>query len=129
MTARWYGYNAPFFGGQEKVLSRQEDEKLIKNDLLQLLLTVPGERVMRPTYGVELRSSVFDMNDDVTIDAIRQSISVAINEEEPRVILEVLELTRVSNQNQLNIYLSVRMRNDPEQVITIERLIDLTILE
>jgi phage baseplate assembly protein W len=128
-NARWFGFNPPFFGGQEKVLSRQEDEQLIKNDLLQLLLTVPGERVMRPTFGAELRNSVFDMNDSETIDLIRQSMSSAVTENEPRVTLEVLELTRVPDENKLNIYMSVRLRNDPTKVINVERIIDLAFVE
>jgi hypothetical protein len=51
----WFGFNPPFIGGQQKVMSRQEDLRLIKNDLLQLLLTVPGERVHRPTFGSPIR--------------------------------------------------------------------------
>jgi len=129
MNSRWFGMNPPFFGGQEGVLSRQEDEKLIKNDILQLLFTVPGERVMRPFYGTILRSSVFELNDDQTLDAVKQSIATAIETEEPRVNLTVLELTRVPDANRLNIYISVVLKNDPRRVINIERLIDLTLLQ
>lgn len=128
-NARWFGFNPPFFGGPEKVMSRQEDEKLIQNDILQLLLTVPGERVMRPTFGVELRTAVFDMNDDITVDNLKASIMTAIANEEPRVNLLVLELTRVPNQNKINIYLSAQVKNDPTTVINIERTLDLQILE
>jgi phage baseplate assembly protein W len=129
MNARWFGFNPPFFGGQEGVLSRQEDERLIKNDILQLLLTVPGERVMRPAFGTELRTAVFDMNDTTTVETIRQNIVNVINNYEPRVILDVIELTRVPDANKLNIYLSARLRDDPSKVINVERLIDLTFVE
>ena len=36
--------------------------KGIKGDLIQLLLTNPGDRVMLPTYGTPLRRLVFEPN-------------------------------------------------------------------
>lgn len=81
----WYGYNAPFLGGQEGVMSRQTDDRLIRNDLLQLLLTSPGERVMRPTFGSGIRRFLFQ---PITVDSIqdlRVNIISAIKFWEPRV--------------------------------------------
>lgn len=85
MSSTWYGFNPPFIGGTQTVLTRQEDIRLIKNDILQLILTVPGERVHRPTFGTILRASVFDPFDDQTLSTIRDDILTAIANEEPRV--------------------------------------------
>jgi phage baseplate assembly protein W len=81
----WYGYNAPFIGGNEGVMSRQVDEKLIRNDLLQLLLTSPGDRVMRPTFGTGIRRFVFELITNDTIDQLKKSILNAIQLYETRV--------------------------------------------
>jgi len=81
----YYGYNPPFVGGPSGILSRQEGDKLIKNDLLQLLLTLPGERVMMPLFGTELRSTVFDQLDDATIEMLKRNVSQAIAQYEPRI--------------------------------------------
>ncbi len=88
----WYGYNAPFIGGNEGVMSRQVDEKLIKNDLLQLLLTSPGDRVMRPTFGTGIRRFVFEPVTSDTIDALRTSILDAIALYETRVTATDVEI-------------------------------------
>jgi phage baseplate assembly protein W len=88
---RWYGYNFPFFGGNQNVLSRQVNERLIKNDLNQLLLTVPGERVFRPDFGVNLRNAVFDLLDATTTTPLRNEIFEKIRRFEKRVtVTEVL---------------------------------------
>ena len=94
----WFGYNAPFIGGNEGVVSRQVDEKLIKNDLLQLLLTSPGDRVMRPSFGTGIRKFVFEPITSDTIDTLRQSIQDAIDAYEPRVTVTNIDID-TSNQD------------------------------
>jgi len=85
--ARFFGYNAPFTGGNEKVMSRQLDEKLIKNDMIQLLLTAPGERVMRPDFGTPLRSFLFESIASTSLSELRLDIMRAVESFESRVEL------------------------------------------
>jgi len=94
----WFGYNAPFIGGNEGVVSRQVDEKLIKNDLLQLLLTSPGDRVMRPSFGTGIRKFVFELITTETIETLRQSIQDAVDTYEPRVTVSSIDID-TSNQD------------------------------
>ena len=60
----FYGFNPPFLGGNQNVLSRQEDVRLIQTDILQLLLTSPGQRVMRPNFGTSINYQLFDPLDE-----------------------------------------------------------------
>ena len=48
--------------GQFATLSSDDN---IRAKILQVLLTSPGERVMRPEFGCGLRDLVFDPNNDV----------------------------------------------------------------
>lgn len=82
---QFFGYNAPFIGGNERVLSRQIDERIIKNDLLQLLLTAPGERVMRPDFGTNVRTFIFEQIDNTGLMSLRRSIKEAIAKFDRRV--------------------------------------------
>jgi len=123
MSAFLYGFNPPFIGGQNTVLSRQEDAQLIKNDLLQLLLTIPGERAYRPSFGTTLRSSIMEPMDETTLNMLKNSISQAIREHDPRVSVTRLELKQVGDTNQLNIILVATLVRNPEITITIDRLI------
>lgn len=122
MSATFFGFNPPFFGGPENILSRQEDERLIKNDLLQLLLTVPGERIMRPSYGVRLRSFVFEQSDLSSIQSLELEIRNQIASFEPRVIVRDLILEPA--ENGLDIRLIFSLRIDPQKQIIIERFVN-----
>lgn len=126
MTAIYYGYNPPFLGGAQNVMSRQEDDRLIKNDILQLLLTVPGERVMRPDYGVNLRNFVFEQMVDRDLSQLKQEVIRAITEFEPRVDVEQVTINRLDEQNKIEIRVVVNLKKDPKRQLTIEQFINLT---
>jgi len=55
-------------------------------DIQQLLLTIPGERVMRPDFGCTLRNQVWE-NIQEAADLGQQSIEKAIEDFEPRITL------------------------------------------
>ncbi len=120
--ATYFGMNPPFWGGPQNILSRQEDEKLIKNDLLQLLLTVPGERVHRPSFGVQLRTAIFEQNTPDHLAALEVAISEAIATHEPRVRVLELSLTAKADSNAVNIKLVTELVKDPKVKLTIDRL-------
>lgn len=85
--AKFFGFNAPFLTKNGKLIERQVDDRLIKNDLLQLLLTAPGERVMRPDFGTGIRPYLFELIDDNGIQALKDNIKAAVEKFERRVTL------------------------------------------
>lgn len=121
--ATFFGFNPPFMGGPQNVLSRQEDDRLIKNDILQLLLTVPGERVMRPLFGVQLRSFVFEQATDSDISDLSSNIAQAITTYDPRVVVEEVSAERDDDRNGLNIKVVVRLKKDLKRLLTIEHFL------
>ena len=100
----YFGFNAPFIGGQGKVLSRQVDERLIKNDLVQLMLTSPGDRVHRPDFGVGLRTFLFEGQTDDALVALKQRIFDIVAKYESRVSLTDV-VFEPNDNNLLNIKL------------------------
>ena len=100
---RWYGYNAPFIGGPEGVMSKQADDRLVKNDLLQLLMTSPGERVMRPDFGSGIRNFLFQNIDDSDLDSLKLNIQNAIQTYEPRVSVSEISIEKQSDDNKIHI--------------------------
>lgn len=100
--ATFYGFSAPFVSGNT-ILPMQADERLIKNDLLQLFMTIPNERVMRPGWGTDLRNSTFEPSDDNLIGKIRSSIIRSISKYERRVILDNLIVERQQDEHTINI--------------------------
>ena len=65
----------------------QADED-IRQSLNILFSTTPGERIMAPDYGCNLRACLFETVDDTTLTQIKAIISDAILYFEPRIILE-----------------------------------------
>jgi len=62
-----------------------EGDESIRQSLLLLLSTSPGERVMRPDYGCSLRHLVFGPNDDTTAGLAIHYVRRAVERWEPRV--------------------------------------------
>lgn len=123
MTAQLYGYNPPFIGGPQNIMSRQEDAQLIRNDILQLLLTVPGERVMRPTFGVNLRNAVFEPSDAVTVSGLELEIRRSIEQHDPRVRVVNAEILTDEDNNGMLVRVNVVLHNNPLEVIDVEQFI------
>ena len=91
--ALFFGFNAPFFGGPSNVMSLQLDERLIKNDMLQLIMTAPGERIMRPTFGTAVRPSLFEGLDDASKRDIIDTIERQTLAHDDRVKLTEVSIT------------------------------------
>ncbi len=123
--ATFFGMNPPFIGGAQNVLSRQEDERLIKNDLLQLIMTIPGERVMRPEFGVSLRSFVFEQLVGADLASLELELVQQIQRQEPRVTIDTIGITPDAERNGMQVKLVFRMKKDPKKELSIERFLAL----
>lgn len=113
VKATYYGFNPPFFGGPQGVLSRQVDERLIKNDLVQLLLTSPGERLYRPDFGTAIRSIVFESLNQNELNALSRSIILAIQKYEERVSVKDVSCIATEDGQTVNIKVVVNPNDQP----------------
>lgn len=99
MTAKWYGVNFPFYKGNtllgvtSKVAPRQEDARLLKNDLLQGILTSNGERLFRPQFGGNIYNTLWEMNDVVARNELERSISEHIIRFHPAIRLKSVNIS------------------------------------
>lgn len=75
----------------------QDAKKAIKADLVHLLLTNKGERLYLPDFGANLRQYLFEPNDDVSANAIKNEINEAIKKFIPNLV--VTQLTVDKSQN------------------------------
>ena len=119
MPINYYGYNAPFHGGQQNVLSRQAGDRLIKNDLLQLVLTSKGERMMRPEWGTILKTSVFGQSDDIIAQQIINDITDAILQYETRISATVT-VKRDDDAHIMNVVISGNYIDQPNNSFLVE---------
>jgi phage baseplate assembly protein W len=75
------------------LLRTQGGMNQVKSDLLVLLLTEPGERIMLPEFGTPLRQFFFEPNDSTLVDKVKQVISNSINTWEPRIAVNQIDVT------------------------------------
>jgi len=75
----------------------QDAKRAIKADLTHLLLTNKGERLYLPDFGANLRQYLFEPNDDISANAIRNEINEAIKKFIPN--LNVTQLTVAKSEN------------------------------
>jgi len=76
----------------------------IKSDMLALLLTNPGERVMLPEYGTPLRKLLFEPNDSVLVEQARLMIINSLKRWEPRIAVQNIEVSTNIDLTSLNKY-------------------------
>ena len=74
--------------GKTEMVSDSED---IKQSLMILLSTVPGERVHRPQYGCGIHKIVFEKMNSSTMTLIKHMIEKAIILFEPRIQLNDIQ--------------------------------------
>jgi len=83
-----YGTPYPIVKTPQGLLSPVKNYEAIKADLLQLLLTNPGERVMIPDFGTPLRTLIFEQNTTTLAENARTMIIEAIRNWEPRIAVQ-----------------------------------------
>jgi phage baseplate assembly protein W len=75
------------------LLRTQTGISQIKSDLLVLLLTEPGERVMLPGFGTPLKKFMFEPNDVSLVESVRNTIIESIRNWEPRIRVTDIQVT------------------------------------
>lgn len=86
----------PFrIGGDGRTRAPEDLAAHVKGELVQLLLTNPGERPFLPRFGGGIRRLVFETNSDVTAGVARATVSEAIS----HWLGERLELTGLEVDN------------------------------
>ncbi|GAA2095517.1 hypothetical protein GCM10009841_06680 [Microlunatus panaciterrae] len=92
-------------------LERVENAALLRQSLLILLSTFPGERVMRPDYGCELLALAFAPNDDTTAGLAIHYVRQAVERFEPRVRILNIDAARAPDEpHRLDVVLDYQPR-------------------
>ncbi|HUP20556.1 MAG TPA: GPW/gp25 family protein [Gemmatimonadota bacterium] len=92
-------------------LAMVEGDDSVRQALLLLLSTAPGERVMRPRYGCDLRRLAFSPIDDTAAGLAVHYVRQAVERWEPRVEIVRLDATpHASEPGRLDVFLEYRVR-------------------
>lgn len=100
-----YSPKFPLFFSQEGgYASNKSIKEVVKQNIKNIVLTSPGERIMIPEFGVGIRNFLFEQNSAQTVSLIRRRIENQIAVYMP--FIELQEIQPIFNQNEL--YISIK---------------------
>ena len=109
------GYSDTGFFKQTKTTLQQA-----KYNIINLLKTIPGERLGQPTFGSQLHSILFEpMNEDFG-DVLEDSIRSSLEKWLPYINIKNIEITMPDyNTNQVNISIDFGLSFEPDRFGTV----------
>jgi phage baseplate assembly protein W len=135
MAFKFLGAPYPIIKTHRGLLTQSNGVDQIKADLLQLLLTSPGERVMTPLFGTPLKQLMFEQGDATLALQARDVVVEAIETWEPRIIINNIRATagddfdrgkldKNDNLEQAGYILGIEIEFfDPENITKVESLV------
>ena len=82
------------------------DRDAIKADLMHLLLTNKGERLYMPNFGSDLKKYIFEPNDHITHDQIKNNLNETIKDYIPNLIVDSITFDQDEIQELIIVKLS-----------------------
>lgn len=84
--------------GSFELVKEKED---IREAILIILNTTPGERVMQPAFGCGIQTYVFSVINSSNLQRISEEVSKALVRYEPRILLENVKVEADSQEGRL----------------------------
>jgi phage baseplate assembly protein W len=70
-----------------------DDQRAIKADLMHLILTRKGQRLYNPDFGTDLLKFIFEPEDGMTLNGIKQEITTVVKRYLPKLNLTDISVT------------------------------------
>lgn len=97
------GVHFPFSKRSDGIPSGDSPPEIYSSNIKQIIMTLFGERVMRPTFGCGLRKLLFSPVSAATGDLMKQSITSAVAIWEPRVSLKSIDVQLIESRVRIQV--------------------------
>lgn len=105
-----YSYNNTINAKQElNDVQAIYDLEAIRNSIRNAFLTSPGQRILAPQYGIDIRRYVFDQINEDTAFFIERDIERNLPRFEPRIEVSNVNVVANPDDNQYDIYLTINV--------------------
>ena len=104
------GVSLPFSGTGVFNLTYTTAEQL-KSNLINYFMTDLGERYMNPTFGANLKNTIFEQLEESNYQAVKQRLEADLKRYFPIVVLESLEVYGNEDMNILKIEITYSVRS------------------
>ena len=96
------------------------DLEAVKNSITNFFLTAPGQKILNPLFGIDLRRHLFEQVSSFEETWIRADIETHLPNQEPRIELENVDVIARPDQNRFDIYLKINVPSLNAYGITLE---------
>tara|TARA_R110000823_G_scaffold262309_1_gene382960 strand:+ start:295 stop:783 length:489 start_codon:yes stop_codon:yes gene_type:complete len=100
------------FNAEGVFYSSYTTKEQVKSNLLNVLLTEPGERVFKPNFGVGLRNYLFENSNDISL--LEEKINNQINQNITGIELSNINVIKSPDSHEINIIISYRVLANQE---------------
>lgn len=113
MARRYFSQPVRIVGDLATVALTTDPDRHLRDKLLAILFTSPGERVNRPEFGVGLRRSLFEGIDDLMLAALRFRIIQGVRRDlGPEVALDDLRIASAPEHGEISIFIDYHRLDD-----------------
>ncbi len=118
------GINVLFNNGTSVFNQTFTTKEQVKSNLINYILTDKGERFFDPTFGGNLRASLFQPDTD--FDSVAARLEQEIYAYVPNIIIRNIGIKKLSDENAINIVLSYSINNQDDDLVINVSTNDLT---
>ena len=91
----------------------EDPDRHLRDKILAVLFTAPGERVHRPNFGVGLNRLTFEPLDDLTLGAIEFRITEGLRRDiGDEILLDAVDILASPSDGEVRIAIQYRRRED-----------------
>jgi phage baseplate assembly protein W len=110
------GFSLPFRINSAGSVAWGNGSEKLKENLIHILLTGTGERVMRRDYGGGIRQLVHDPNNEALRAIVQHQIAKSVGRWEPRVQLQDVVVTQEGGTLMITLRYVVRRTRQPQSL-------------
>jgi phage baseplate assembly protein W len=109
------GISILFNNGTNVFYTTTTTKEQVKSNLVNYILTDKGERFFNPTFGGNLRASLFEP--DTSFDSVAARLEQEIYAYVPNIIIRNIAIKKYSDQNTVNIVLDYSISNQDDTLV------------
>ena len=100
------------------------DLQAIKNSIRNIFLTSPGQKILNPEFGLDLRRYLFDPVNSSTAYSIKYDINTKLPGQEPRIQIQNVNVDAITDAQEYYIALQINIPSLDAYGITLKSLLN-----
>tara|TARA_R110002033_G_scaffold25453_1_gene58779 strand:- start:671 stop:1159 length:489 start_codon:yes stop_codon:yes gene_type:complete len=100
------------------------DLQAIKNSIINIFLTSPGQKILNPEFGLDLRRYLFEPVNSSTAYRIKYDINTKLPGQEPRIQIQNVNVDAITDAQEYYIALQINIPSLDAYGITLKSLLN-----